>query len=307
MRSTLARKDMEYDFAISYADEDRAIADEIYKRLKQTYEDFKIFFAPFEQHNLVGKDGESFFEDLFSKCSEVIVLVSRSYRAKKWTRFEWDVILERNAANRFIPVKIDDAKIIGLPSNVIYVSFSGNYDEIVELCIKKLLLYEKERGIKRESEYSKILNSLKLSEGSLDKAYQLVVDNRHRTPLDDIHVPNLMQPKYEIVSTENLDYSMLKRIQIRVALPPRLTKEEVRLNLEHCMALVFNKEKPDALSLFAYCRESASFFGFKSKFNVARADFAPYGKWERAEEGFAYNLPVSKFEFRFEFATEYFT
>ena len=55
------------------------------------------------------------------------------------------IILERNKENRFIPIKLDDVKILGMPSNIIYETITGaNYDEIADLCIKKLLLFEKQ-------------------------------------------------------------------------------------------------------------------------------------------------------------------
>ena len=41
-------------------------------------------------------------------------------------------------------------------------------------------------------------------------------------------------------------------------------------------------------------------------YNVVKADFAPYGKWEKAEEGFAYNLPVEKFSWKIKFFESYF-
>lgn len=35
------------------------------------------------------------------------------------------------------------------------------------------------------------------------------------------------------------------------------------------------------------------------------AEFAPFGDWGRAEEGFAYNIPSDKFEWKIEFEESY--
>lgn len=296
-----------HDFAISYAGEDKFHADEIYKRIKEKSQSYSIFFAPYEKDILVGQDGETLFEILFSKCKEVIVLLSENYKHKKWTRYEWDIILERNKENRFIPIKLDDVKILGMPSNIIYETITGaNYDEIAVLCIKKLLLFEKQNDLHRPTEYENMLKALTHSDGALDKAFQLVVDNRKRTPLADAPYPEgNYQIKYNIESEQCLCFSVIRRREIRISLPAGLTKDEVRYNVKHCIVSDFNKNKPDAISVLAYCRDDV-LFNIDGMYNVARAVFAPYGKWERAEEGFAYNLPVDKFAFTIDFYEGYF-
>lgn len=296
----------EYDFAISYAGEDKIIAEKIHNSIKSYYDDFSIFFAPNEQHQLVGRDGESFFEQLFSKSKEVIVLISENYKKKKWPRYEWDVILERNKENRFIPIRIDDAKILGLPSNIIILYYNNNVSEIAEICIKKLLLFENQMGISRKTEYEKIYDSIIDSEGAVDKAFQLVVDKRKRTPLADIDYPKgSFTPNYKIMELNWYNKSVIKRLVINIFLAKNLTKDEVTFNIEHCIYTEFNKKKPDALSVHVYCKDK-NFVNFNSAPNVARADFAPYGKWGMALEGFSYNLPVEKFRTKIEFFKGYF-
>jgi len=296
----------EYDFAISYAGEDRLIAEDIYNKIKEKYGDYSVFLAENEKHQFIGKDGESFFEDLFSKSKQVIVIISKYYKQKKWPRFEWDVILERSAENRFIPIKLDGTKIIGLPSNIIYVPYENNSVEIAKIAIYKLLQYEKKQGISRKTDFEKTYNSIKNSKGALDKAYQLIKDKRKRTPLANIDFPKShYKPKYKIVGNKWLNFSVIRRLQLKIQFPNGLSKDEVRFNIKYCGAREFNKEKPDALAIFAYCKDE-NFNGFDCMYNVAKADFAPYGKWERAEEGFAYNLPVEKFSWKIKFFESYF-
>lgn len=297
---------MMYDFAISYAGEDKLIAEKILNVIKSYYDDFSVFFAPNEQHQLVGRDGESFFEQLFSKSKEVIVIISENYKKKKWPRYEWDVILERDKENRFIPIRIDDAKLLGLPSSIIAIYYKNNVFEIAEICIKKLLSYEQKQGITRKTEFDKIYENMLNSEGSVDKAYQLVVDNRKRTQLADINLPTgRYSPIYKIIQKKILKKSVIKRLAIDILLPKNLTKDEVTFNIEYCIVTEFNKEKPDALCVHAYCKDN-NFIDYNSAPNIARADFAPYGDWGKALDGFTYNLPVDKFRTKIEYFDGYF-
>ena len=297
----------EYDFAISYAGENRSIAEDICNKIKEKYGDYSVFLAENEKHQFIGKDGERFFEKIFSKSKQVIVIISKYYRQKKWTRFEWDVILERSAENMFIPIKLDDTKIIGLPSNIVYIPYKNNSTEIAKIAVYKLLQYEKKQGILRKTDFEKTYDSIKNSEGALDKASQLVADKRKRTPLANIDYPKShYKPKYKIVGNRWLNFSVIRRLQLKIQFPNGLSKDEVRFNIKHCGAKEFNKEKPDALAIFAYCKDE-NFNGFDCMYNVAKADFAPYGKWEKAEEGFTYNLPIEKFSWKIEFFKGYFS
>lgn len=296
----------EYDFAISYAGENRSIAEDICNKIKEKYGDYSVFLAENEKHQFIGKDGERFFEKIFSKSKQVIVIISKYYRQKKWTRFEWDVILERSAENMFIPIKLDDTKIIGLPSNIVYIPYKNNSTEIAKIAVYKLLQYEKKQGILRKTDFEKTYDSIKNSEGALDKAFQLVKDKRKRTPLANIDYPKShYKPKYKIVGNKWLNFSVIRRLQLKIQFPNGLSRDEVRFNIKHCGAKEFNKEKPDALAIFAYCKDE-NFNGFDCMYNVVKADFAPYGKWEKAEEGFTYNLPIEKFSWKIKFFKSYF-
>jgi len=145
------------------------------------------------------------------------------------------------------------------------------------------------------------------SKGSIDKSFQLVVDNRQRTtPLKDINYPTSNYYKsYKIISVEDFPLSVISRLEIKIDLPDNLSKDEAVFNIKHCTAYIFNKKKPDALVIFIYSSKSANFQDFK-KFNVASAYFAPFGEWGGAEVGFVYNLPSDKFDWKIEFEESYF-
>ncbi len=283
------------DFAISYAGEDAAVAKSVAAGLREKR--FRVFLAYEQRHALVGEDGEAFFEDLFTKARQVVVLVSRHYRKKEWTRFEWDIISKRQRANRFIPVRLDNTRLKGLSSNVFYIEWTGkNIQEIVDACATRLLLYENSAGIGREGFYEEILREIRAgSRGALAKAYQLVKDKRKRTPLDDAAMPpGEWQPCYTIVEAKWNNFGVVSRRAMKVRLPYGLTKDEVIFNLKHCCVMEFNAWKPDAVSVCGYTEEAP----LNGSADIAVVEFAPFGDWGRAEEGVAHNIPTSEFDFR---------
>jgi len=300
------KEPFEYDFAISYAGEEERIAKGIHDAIKEKYANYTIFFAPKEIDKMVGQDGEQFFDNLFLQSKQVIVILSENYKRKEWTRYEWDIIKERSAENRCIPVKIDKVRILGFPSNFLYLPFAENFDEIAKICIEKLLSYEKAKGIDRDSELTVLYKEIKNSKGAVDKAAQLVFDNRERSPLGDISFPKQdFTSSYEIIERNELNFSRIRREEVKIDIDDGLSEEEIRYNIKHLTATIFNKYKFDAMKIFVFCSKASNFLGF-NKFNVARADFGPYGEWGRAEEGFAYNLPVEKFDWKIEFEKSYF-
>ena len=293
------------DFAISYAGEDEALANRIAARLREL--GFTLFVASDARHILVGAEGESFFERLFSEAKQVIVLISSHYRDKDWTRFEWDVIRDRDRDTRFIPVRLDDTNILGLPSNTFHIRFRGhNLQEVVDVCVKRLLLFERDEGVKRPTQYERILNAIRGdSRGALAKAYQLVKDGRKRDPLDDIEVPSVYEPSYKIVETNWSNYSQVRRRCLRVLVPSGLTREELRFNLVHCAAIQFNSYKPEAVSVLAYIRDSED-VDVQRAYTAGLVELAPFGKWDKAEEGVAYNIPTSEFDYTIDLKESYF-
>ncbi|MEM1292969.1 MAG: toll/interleukin-1 receptor domain-containing protein, partial [Cyanobacteria bacterium P01_H01_bin.162] len=86
---------MKYDFAISYAGEDAEVARKISQRLQENSRDLDVFLAEENTELLIGVDGEQFFERLFTDAKQVIVVISKHYKHKQWTRLEWDIILDR--------------------------------------------------------------------------------------------------------------------------------------------------------------------------------------------------------------------
>jgi hypothetical protein len=138
------------------------------------------------------------------------------------------------------------------------------------------------------------------------QAAQLVFDNRTRTPLEDCEIPNEKLPvSYKIVDNEWVNFSKIKRLSVNITVPPKLSPEELRFNLKHCAATQFNIHKPDAIMVFAYLYSDLGEIG-KIPFSAGRAVFAPFGKWEKALDGFAYNISINEFDYAVDFAGDYF-
>ncbi|MCK5604885.1 toll/interleukin-1 receptor domain-containing protein [Candidatus Pacearchaeota archaeon] len=282
------------DFAISYAGEDLEEAKILATALREF--SFSVFLADEQRRRLVSEDGEEFFERLFSESKQVVAFISKHYREKEWTRFEWDIIRKRNRSNRYIPIRLDDTLILGLPSNIIYLTWSPQETtEVVKTCIERLLLYERSTGIHRPSIYEEILDEIQnKSRGSLAKAYQLIADNRERSPLEDAEFPKgNWTLSYLIVRSKWLNYSKVRRRDLKVRLSADIGQEELIYNLKYCCIREFNDYKPDAVSVSAYSPEA----DLDNASDLAIVEFAPFGDWGRAEEGFAFNIPVQEFDF----------
>jgi len=111
---------------------------------------------------------------------------------------------------------------------------------------------------------------------------------------------------YKMVDEEWVDFSKLKRLSVNITVPSGLSPEELRFNLTHCAANQFNLHKPDAVMVFAYLEADLTQIG-KIPFSAGRSVFAPFGKWEKALDGFAYNIPVKDFDYAVDFANDYFS
>lgn len=293
--------DAPVDFAISYAGEDEKTVNEVVLRLREL--GFDVFYARDVRSLLVGSDGENIFERLFTEAKEVVAFISDAYRRKHWPRFEWDVIKDRK--ERFIAVRLDDTRIVGLPSNVFYMPFQGsNYDEIVRVCVDRLRAFEAYQGIRRPSDYETILNAIRNeSRGALAEAYQLVKDKRKRDPLAPLPLPE-REMKNRLINETWVNFSVVKRRSVKIAVPSKLSQEELRAELQGAAIQQFNAFRPDAVMVLGYIDKGES-TNVDVPFSAGRAVLAPFGKWEKAQDGVAYNIPSNEFEFTMDFCSTY--
>jgi len=79
--------DFDYDVALSFAGEDRAVAQAIAERLSNRK--IRVFYDEFEEGGLWGKNLYDYLADVYSKRAMFcLMILSRHYAGKTWTTHE---------------------------------------------------------------------------------------------------------------------------------------------------------------------------------------------------------------------------
>ncbi len=135
----------EYDIVLSFAGENRVIANEIAIELKKR--DIKLFYDEFSKAELWGKDLTSKFKEIYgSKAKYVVILVSKYYPLKDWTNFEFCIARDESKKRNMeyiLPIRLDDELLFGLKETVGYIRYSSS-QEICDLIESKLKQWEKD-------------------------------------------------------------------------------------------------------------------------------------------------------------------
>jgi len=131
----------EYDIAISFAGEDREIAESIAKKLKSN--GIKVFYDSYEKATLWGKDLYDHLNDVYkNKAKFCLMIISNNYRDKQWTDHERKAAQARAFSQNkeyILPLKLDDTEIPGINETIGYVDYrQSNSDEVVNLLKDKL-------------------------------------------------------------------------------------------------------------------------------------------------------------------------
>jgi hypothetical protein len=134
-------KRFEHEVAISYAGEDGEIAEQIAQSLRKN--GVSVFYDKFYKEDLWGKRLSTWFRKKYGKSSRfVLVLVSHYYPVKDWANFEFSIARaeEEKRKDEFIlPVRLDDTKILGLPSDKAYLDFKKEgLDGVVDCLVQKV-------------------------------------------------------------------------------------------------------------------------------------------------------------------------
>lgn len=129
-----------FDFAISYAGEDRAIAEGLANLLHAR--GFRVFYADWAKAHLLGEDFRHEAPWIFGAGTEFFVpLVSRHYAEKDWPQFEWAVAVREKRRRRtafILPVRLDDTLLLGLPDSVVYRDLrQESLEEVAQLLADK--------------------------------------------------------------------------------------------------------------------------------------------------------------------------
>jgi hypothetical protein len=104
--------DSHYDFAMSFAGEDRAFAEKLAFELQAR--EISVFYDKNEQHRIIANDVEEYLAPIYrSESKFVVVLLSKDYPKKIWTKFESDQFKQRFGEHSVIPIWYADA-VVGM-------------------------------------------------------------------------------------------------------------------------------------------------------------------------------------------------
>lgn len=145
-----------FDFALSFAGEDRSKAKRIAKLLLRG--GAVVFYDDKFKSELHGKSLTDEFQRIYGRTSRyVVVLVSEYYPRKDYTNYEFGVAKKagkKRKAEYILPLRIDDTQLLGLPADVAYFDLrKTTLKETAKLLLKKLK--KKVRAQKQPSKHRK--------------------------------------------------------------------------------------------------------------------------------------------------------
>ena len=114
--------DFQYDFALSFAGENRELARLIASQFEVL--DCSYFFDELYENNFLGGTWHRHFLQIFKEDSRFVVcLLDRNYLDKIWPTFERECFLPRFADGAVIPIFLDDTIFPGIPQDTVGVHF----------------------------------------------------------------------------------------------------------------------------------------------------------------------------------------
>jgi hypothetical protein len=97
-----------FDFALSFAGEDRHIAEKFRDALQE--HEIEVFYDMDEQHRILGQDIELYLAPIYrSEARFVVPLLSKNFPKKIWTKFESEQFKSRFGERSVIPIWFTDA------------------------------------------------------------------------------------------------------------------------------------------------------------------------------------------------------
>lgn len=98
-----------YDFALSFAGEDRDIAEALFAALSE--HELEVFYDYNEQHRILAADVEEYLAPIYqSEAQMVICILGPTYPKKVWTKFESAQFRERFRDGEVLPVLLSTAQ-----------------------------------------------------------------------------------------------------------------------------------------------------------------------------------------------------
>ena len=131
----------DYDIAISYAGEDKLYAEKLACALQDR--NIEVFYDEFARADLWGKNLRTHLPELYRlRARYCIVLLSRHYAAKRYTKLELEAALAREFQEDqeyVLPVRLDDTEIEGILPTRAHIDWGNETPEsLAALAAKKL-------------------------------------------------------------------------------------------------------------------------------------------------------------------------
>jgi hypothetical protein len=135
------KKAKTYDIALSFAGEDRKWADALAMALRKN--GISVFYDEFEKAELWGKDLFQYLNKVYRrKAKFCVVLSSKNYLRKKWTRHELQSAQVKafgQTQEYILPLKLDNTELPGVNPTTGYIdATTTSVDKIVEIIAEKL-------------------------------------------------------------------------------------------------------------------------------------------------------------------------
>ncbi|MCH7500091.1 MAG: TIR domain-containing protein [Nitrospinae bacterium] len=121
-------KDYEFDIALSFAGENRELAEYIAEQLGIL--DANVFYDKYFESNFLGSTWSRQFKKIFSEDSRLVVcLLDKHHNDKIWPTFERECFQPRVNDEAVIPIFLDSTSFVGIPKDLIGIKFSWSADD----------------------------------------------------------------------------------------------------------------------------------------------------------------------------------
>lgn len=193
-------KKYKYDVVLSFAGEDREYAEELANKLKQRNLD--VFYDKWYQASLWGPNLALRLGDIYSKKSKyAVIIVSKKYIEKNWTKHELKYIQERvfEDDGYGLPLFLEEVEVPGFPKTYgrIYAS-EYTLDEIADMIFEKVI------HSKRGEDSEEFLSDLKTMEITDENGRIEVVDVLLTFEITDLKKEYVIYTKHEYDDDENV-------------------------------------------------------------------------------------------------------
>lgn len=141
MAKKRAENERIFDFALSFAGEDRDVASKLAHLLERS--GARVFYDDNFRPFLLGKKLTKEFKKIYSTSTRFVVpIISKFYPEKDWTDFEFSVVKQEKGRRKeefVLPLRLDKTKILGLHEDVGYLNLQRiSIKEAAEILLAKI-------------------------------------------------------------------------------------------------------------------------------------------------------------------------